>query len=83
MVVAKAQELGSYEHLEKNEKELLIETLAAARVAKDTGIVWRPLVQMHDVQVICDCVCREVSKISIVNLEVTDLLLAYEPSLLR
>ena len=44
MVVAKAQELGSYENLEKNEKELLIETLAAARVAKDTGIVQRPLV---------------------------------------
>ena len=81
MVVAKAQELGGYEHLEKNEKELLIETLAAAQVAKDTRIVQRPLAQMHDVWVICDRVCCEVSKISIVNFEVTDLSLAYEPSL--
>ena len=59
--MAKAQELGSYEHLEEGEKDLLKEALEESRAEIDTGIVRRPLAQMHNVRAVCSHVCREVS----------------------
>ena len=61
LIVAKAQELGSYEHLEEGEKDLLKEALEESRAEIDTGIVRRPLAQMHNVWAVCSRVCREVS----------------------
>ena len=59
--MAKAQELGSYKHLEEVEKDLLKEALEESQAEIDTGIVHRPLAQMHNVQAMCSHVCREVS----------------------
>ena len=59
--MAKAQDLGSYKHLEEGEKDLLKEALEESRAEIDTGIVHRPLAQMHNVQAMCSHVCREVS----------------------
>lgn len=59
--MAKAQSLGTYEDLDEGEKHLLKEALVESRTVNSTGIVRRPLAQMHDVRVVCDRVCREVS----------------------
>ena len=59
--MAKARELGSYEHLEEGEKDLLKEALEESQAEIDTGIVCWPLAQMHNVQAMCSCVCWEES----------------------
>ena len=60
-VVKRAQELGSYEQLDQYEKDMLIAALKESQVANNTGIIRQPMAQMHDVQSVCDRVCREVS----------------------
>ena len=40
---------------------MLIVALKESRVANNTGIIRRPMAQMHDVWSVCDQVCREVS----------------------
>lgn len=60
-IVSKAQALGSYEHLQTNEKDILITTLEETQAAHNMGIVWHPMGQMHDVWATTDHVCCEVS----------------------
>ena len=80
-VVKRAQELGSYEQLDQYEKDMLIAALKESRAANNTGIIHQPMVQMHDVQSVCDRVCQEVSWQDIVDLEITYFFLASELSL--
>ena len=80
-VVKRAQELGSYKQLDQYEKDMLIAALKESRVANNTGIICRPMVQMHGVQSVCDRVCREVSWQDIVDLKITYFFLASELSL--
>jgi hypothetical protein len=59
-IINEAKDLGSYEHLQPGQKQVLVNALEESRAVDDTGIVRRPMAQLHDTRVIMERVCREV-----------------------
>jgi hypothetical protein len=59
-IIEEAKELGGYEHLEPEQKQALLNALEESRAVEDTGIIRRPLAQLHDTRIVLEKVCREV-----------------------
>jgi hypothetical protein len=59
---------GTHKDLTEEEGDLLNSLLEADRIAKDTGIVGKPMLQLHDVRTTMDKVGTEVSVLSLTDL---------------
>ncbi|KIM81189.1 hypothetical protein PILCRDRAFT_504494 [Piloderma croceum F 1598] len=62
-IIEEAKELGGYEHLKPEQKQALVNALEESRAVDDTGIVRRPLAQLHDTRIVLERVCRELQNL--------------------
>jgi len=62
-IVDKAKKMGRYKELSDEEQQVLIDELQQARNERDTGAVWKPMLQVHDVWTTFDRISQEVLSI--------------------
>jgi hypothetical protein len=59
-IVEQAQGAGGHTTLSKSDKQVLVDALNTHRSESSTGIVRRPMAQVHDTRAVMDRVQREV-----------------------